>query len=147
MPPRRVLFLCTHNSARSQMAEGLLRALGGPDLEVHSAGTVATSVRPEAIAVMDEIGIDIRGQTSKTLAAYLDQPFDFVVTVCDDAYETCPIFPRARERLHWSIDDPSRRRGDEAERLGAFRTARDALRLRIEQDLLPRLQALSQVGS
>lgn len=139
MTPKRVLFLCTHNSARSQMAEGLLRALGGPELDVQSAGTVATSVRPEAIAVMDEIGIDIRSQTSKTLAAYLDQPFDFVITVCDDANETCPIFPRARERLHWSIDDPSRVTGEETLRLAAFRRARQALRWRIEQELLPRL--------
>ncbi len=139
MRPRRVLFLCTHNSARSQIAEGLLRAAGGPDLEVHSAGTVASSVRPEAIAVMDEIGIDIRGQSSKTLTAYLDQPFDLVITVCDDADETCPIFPHAGERLHWSVDDPSSVQGAEAERLAGFRQAREALRAQIEQDLMPRL--------
>lgn len=139
MPPRRVLFLCTRNSARSQIAEGLLRAAGAPELEVHSAGTVASGVRPEAIAVMDEIGIDIRGQTSKTLTAHLDQPFDFVITVCDDANETCPVFPHARERLHWSVDDPSRVQGTDAQRLAAFRQARDILRARIEQDLMPRL--------
>lgn len=139
MAPRRVLFICTHNSARSQMAEALVRSLGGSSLEVHSAGTVATSIRPEAIAVMEEIGIDIRGQTSKILTAYLDQPFDFVITVCDDANETCPIFPHAGERLHWSIDDPSRFLGDEAQRLMAFRKAREALLLRIERELLPRL--------
>lgn len=144
---RRVLFLCTHNSARSQMAEGLLRGLGGPELDVHSAGTLATSVRPEAIAVMDEIGIDIRGQTSKTLTADLDQPFDFIITVCDDANETCPIFPGARERLHWSIDDPSRVIGDVTERLAAFRKAREALRVRIERELLPRLLASAEDGS
>lgn len=146
MPPRRILFVCTHNSARSQIAEGLLRAVGAPDLEVHSAGTMASAVRPEAIAVMHEIGIDIRGQASKTLTAYRDQPFDFVITVCDDANETCPIFPHAGERLHWSVDDPSRVHGTQAQRLAAFRHARDTLRARIEQELLPRLVAPSTQG-
>ena len=92
----RVLFICTHNSARSQMAEGLLRALGGTAFEVFSAGTVASAVRPEAIAVMREIDIDISGQASKTLELYLGEQFDEVITVCDDANDACPVFPGAR---------------------------------------------------
>ena len=105
--PRRVLFLCTHNSARSQMAEGLLRSLGRGTFEVASAGTIATRVRPEAIAVMREIGIDISTQTSKTLDRFLPERFDEVITVCDNANETCPVFPGARNRRYWSIDDPA----------------------------------------
>ena len=134
--PRRVLFLCTHNSARSQMAEGLLRSLGRGTFEVASAGTMATRVRPEAIAVMREIGIDISTQTSKTLDRFLPERFDEVITVCDNANETCPVFPGARNRRHWSIDDPAGVQGLEAERLAAFRGARDALRQRIETELL-----------
>lgn len=134
--PHRVLFLCTHNSARSQMAEGLLRALGGAAYESYSAGTIATRVRPEAIAVMREIGIDISGQTSKTLERYLDAPFDEVITVCDQANDACPIFPGAHRRRHWSIADPSGVQGAETERLAAFRHARDDLRWRIEAELL-----------
>ena len=134
--PRRVLFLCTHNSARSQMAEGLLRSLGWGVFEVASAGTMATRVRPEAIAVMREIGIDISTQTSKTLDRFLPERFDEVITVCDNANETCPVFPGARNRRHWSIDDPAGVQGPEAERLAAFRGARDALRQRIETELL-----------
>src|SRR5918992_400847 len=117
----RVLFLCTHNSARSQMAEGLLRYLAGDRFEVMSAGTEATSVRPEAIAAMAELGVDISGQESKTLDRYLDEPFDHVVTVCDDANEACPVFPGAKSRLHWSFRDPSRAEGSEEERLEVFR--------------------------
>ena len=132
---KRFLFLCTHNSARSQMAEGLLRALGGDDYQVFSAGTEASSVRPEAVAVMAEIGIDISRQSSKTLDQYLSQSFDAVITVCDDANESCPIFPGARTRLHWSIPDPSAVKGSEDERLEAFRTARDDLHFRIRSML------------
>jgi arsenate reductase len=134
--PKRVLFLCTHNSARSQMAEGLLRALGRGEYESFSAGTEKTRVRPEAIAVMAELGIDISGQTSKTLDSYLHEPFDEVITVCDSANESCPVFPGARSRRHWSIDDPSRVPGGEEVRLAAFREARDELRRRIETELL-----------
>lgn len=133
---RRVLFLCTHNSARSQMAEGLLRAMGGGKVQVFSAGTVATRVRPEAIAVMRELGIDISGQQSKTLHPFLPERFDEVITVCDHANETCPVFPHALHRRHWSIEDPSQVEGAEAERLDAFRQARDELRRRIEAELL-----------
>ena len=132
---RRVLFLCTHNSARSQMAEGLLRALAGDRFEAMSAGTEATHVRPLAIRAMRELGVDISGQESKTLDRYLREPFDYVITVCDDANEACPFFPGAANRLHWSFEDPSRAEGSEEERLAVFRSVRDRIRQRIEDDL------------
>jgi arsenate reductase (thioredoxin) len=132
---RRVLFLCTHNSARSQMAEGMLRSMAGDRYEVFSAGTEATRVRPEAISVMAEIGIDISAQESETLEHYLGETLDLVVTVCDDAHETCPVFPGARERLHWSFADPSMAAGDHEERLRAFRQVRDEIRARIEGEM------------
>jgi len=133
---KRVLFLCTHNSARSQIAEGLLRALSNSSVDVFSAGTEATSVRPEAIIVMHEVGINILGQESKTLERYRTEPFDLVITVCDSANDACPIFPNVQEQWHWSIDDPSKVEGVEAERLNAFRRARDELRQRIEETIL-----------
>lgn len=133
---RRVLFLCTHNSARSQMAEGLLRAWGGPRFEAHSAGVVATEVRPLAIRAMDEIGIDIRGQSSKSLDAYAGQPFDAAITVCDDAREACPFFPGAERQLHWSFDDPSAATGTDADRLAVYRRVRDEIGERIRKELL-----------
>ena len=136
MTKTRVLFLCTHNSARSQMAEGLLRHLAGGRFEVMSAGTEATSVRPEAIFAMAELGVDISGQTSKTMEQYLGEPFDYVVTVCDDANETCPVFPGAENRLHWSFQDPSRAQGSDEERLEVFRTVRDEIQARISKELL-----------
>jgi len=136
MPARRVLFLCTHNSARSQMAEGLLRHLGGDRFEVHSAGTEATRVRPLAIKAMNELGIDISTQRSKTLDPYVDQRFDYVITVCDDANESCPIFPNATHRLHWSLPDPSKATGTETEQLGIYRQVRDDLRKRIDTELI-----------
>ncbi len=128
---RRVIFVCTHNSARSQMAEGMLRAWGGDRFEVFSAGTEATGVRPEAITVMNEIGIDISDHTSKTLEPFLGQAFDWLITVCDQANEACPTIPGVEQRSHWSIDDPSAVQGDEETRLAAFREARDRLRDRI----------------
>ena len=132
MTKPRILFLCTHNSARSQMAEGLLRHLAGDRFEVHSAGTEATSVRPLAIRAMAELGIDISGQESKTLERYLGEPFDYVITVCDEANEACPIFPGAKRRLHWSFEDPSRATGSEEKRLETFRSVRDGILERIE---------------
>jgi arsenate reductase (thioredoxin) len=129
--PLRVIFVCTHNSARSQMAEGMLRAWGGTRFEVLSAGTEATRVRPEAIAVMAEIGIDIGSHTSKTLEPFLGESFDWLVTVCDQARESCPTIPGVREQAHWSVDDPSAAEGDEPTRLRAFREARDDLRGRV----------------
>src|SRR5918998_4228066 len=131
---QRVLFLCTHNSARSQMAEGLLRLLAGDRFEVVSAGTEATFVRPEAIEAMAELGVDISAQSSKTLERYLGEPFDHVVTVCDDANEACPVFPRAKRRLHWSLPDPSAVTGEG--RIEAFRSARDRIRGLIESELI-----------
>ncbi len=134
MTAQRILFLCTHNSARSQMAEGLLRHHGGCD--VYSAGTEATHVRPLAIRALAELGIDIAGQESKTLDRFLGEPFDAVITVCDAANEACPVFPGAARRLHWSFDDPSRATGTEEEQLAVYRRVRDAIRARIEAELL-----------
>ena len=138
MTKTRVLFLCTHNSARSQMAEGLLRDLAGGRFEVMSAGTEATHVRPLAIRAMQEIGVDISGQGSKTLGRYLGEPFEYVITVCDDANEACPFFPGAQIRLHWSFEDPSKTEGSEGERLAVYRSVRDRIRRRIEEDLVSR---------
>lgn len=129
--PQRVIFVCTHNSARSQMAEGMLRAWGGDRFEVFSAGTEATRVRPEAITVMAEIGIDIGDQASKTLEPFLGESFSWLVTVCDQAREACPTLPGVRNQAHWSIEDPSGVQGDEETRLQAFRAARDDLRHRV----------------
>ena len=128
---QRVIFVCTHNSARSQMAEGMLRAWGGDRFESFSAGTEATRVRPEAIAAMQEIGIDISSQSSKTLERYLGADFSWLITVCDQARESCPTLPRVRRQAHWSIDDPSGVEGDDATRLAAFRLARDDLAERV----------------
>jgi len=136
MEKTKVLFLCTHNSARSQMAEGLLRHLAGDRFEVMSAGTEATHVRPLAVRAMQELAIDISGQESKTLERYLGEPFDYVVTVCDEANEACPVFPGAKRRLHWSFKDPSQATGGEEERLRAFRTVRDEIKERIEGELV-----------
>lgn len=133
---RRVLFICTHNSARSQMAEGLLRHLGGERFEAFSAGTEATHVRHLAIKAMAELGIDISGQSSKTLQRYLHEPFDEVITVCDSAAETCPVFPGAAHRRHWSFPDPSKATGSEDEQLAVYRRVRNEIRTRIEQELL-----------
>jgi arsenate reductase (thioredoxin) len=132
---KRVLFICTHNSARSQMAEGLLRQLGGERFEVFSAGTEATRVRPLAIKAMTELGVDISQQSSKTLDRYLSEPFDEVITVCDTAAEACPVFPGAARR-HWSFEDPSKATGNETEQLEVYRRVRDEIHTRIEKELL-----------
>lgn len=129
---QRVLFVCTHNSARSQMAEGMLRAWGKGRFEALSAGTEATHVRPEAVAVMAEIGIAINDHASKTLEPFLGQSFNWLITVCDQAQETCPTLPGVQQQAHWSIDDPSGIQGSEGERLAAFRRARDDLRGRVQ---------------
>ena len=128
----RVLILCTGNSARSQMAEGLLRHDAGNAFEVFSAGTKPTEVRPEAIAVMREVGIDISGHRSKSVDEFAGQDFDYVITVCDNAKQSCPIFPAKTKRIHWSIEDPAAVQGSEEERLAAFRRIRDELRLRLQ---------------
>jgi arsenate reductase len=134
---QRVLFLCTHNSARSQMAEGWLRHLGGDSFEVASAGTERTRVRPLAIAAMAEAGVDISGHESKTLERFLAEPWHHVITVCDLANEACPLFPGGARRLHWSFPDPSKATGSEAEQLALYRRVRDAIRARIVAELLP----------
>jgi arsenate reductase len=125
---KRVLILCTANSARSQMAEGLLRADYGDRFEVESAGTRATFVRPEAIAALKEIGIDISRHRSKVVDEFREQNFDFVLTVCDNANESCPIYPGHTNRIHHSFEDPAAVQGAEEERLSAFRRVRDNIR-------------------
>ena len=131
----RVLFLCTHNSSRSQMAEGLLRARGGARYAVFSAGTHPRTVHPLAVQAMREIDIDISeaaGYRAKSLEEYIGQPpMDLVVTVCDEAAEECPFFPGARRQEHWGFPDPSAATGTEAERLAAFRSVRDGIAARI----------------
>jgi arsenate reductase len=127
----RVLFLCTHNSARSQMAEGWLRAMAGDRFEVASAGTEATRVHPLARRAMSEAGVDLGGHTSKVVDSLLDRPWDYVITVCDSARERCPVFPARTTRLHWSVPDPSRAEGSDAERLAGFRAARDSIKARL----------------
>jgi arsenate reductase (thioredoxin) len=127
----RVLFLCTHNSARSQMAEGILRSLAFDLVEAASAGTRPSRVHPLAIQVMAERGIDISRQRSKHLDELVHERFTYVVTVCDDANETCPIFPHGAKKLHWSIPDPSAVAGEEEDRRRAFAAAADDLAGRI----------------
>jgi arsenate reductase (thioredoxin) len=128
---KRVLILCTGNSARSQMAEGLLRDFAGDRFDVASAGVSPTHVRPEAIAAMREIGIDISDHRSKSVDTFSRQHFDYVVTVCDDANEQCPVFPGNTKRIHWSFEDPAAAEGDEATRLAVFRRVRDEIRQRL----------------
>ena len=128
----RVLILCTGNSARSQMAEGLLRHLGGTRYEVFSAGTKPAGVNPLAIEAMREVGIDISTQRSKSVAEFAGQEFAAVITVCDNAAEECPIFPGAPQRAHWSLTDPAAVSGMKEEKLGAFRKVREELERRIQ---------------
>ena len=130
---QRVLFVCTHNSARSQMAEGLLRHHGGDRFQAFSAGTEPGSVHPLAIRAMAEIGIDIGGQDSKSVDEFTGQAFDCVITVCDQAREACPVFPGAARQLHWSLEDPSRAGGSEKSRLESFTRVRDEIRTHIQQ--------------
>jgi arsenate reductase len=127
----RVLFLCTHNSARSQMAEGFLRAMAGDRFEAGSAGTEKTSVNPLAIRAMAELGIDLSGHTSKVYDDVASEVWDFLITVCDDANERCPWVPGSVRRLHWSFPDPSRATGTDDERLAVFRRVRDQIRERL----------------
>ena len=130
--PVRVLILCTGNSARSQMAEGLLREMGGDRFEVASAGVAPSFVRPEAIAVMREVDIDISGHKSKSVDEFINQEFDYVITVCDNANEQCPVFPGNTRRIHWSFDDPAAAKGAEEQRLAVFRRVRDEIRQRLQ---------------
>lgn len=130
-PSIRVLILCTHNSARSQMAEALLHRIGGERFEVYSAGTEATRVHPLAIEAMADVDIDISGARSKHLDEFIGERFDYVITVCDAANETCPVFPGDPKRIHWSFPDPSQAQGTDEERLRAFRKVRDEITMRL----------------
>jgi len=130
---KRVLILCTGNSARSQMAEGLLRHDAGDRFEVASAGVNPTEVRSEAIEAMREIGIDISGHRSKSVDEFVEQEFDYVITVCDNANEQCPVFPGETKRLHWSFTDPAAIVGDHKTRLAMFRQVRDQIKNRLKE--------------
>ena len=127
-----ILVLCTGNSARSQMAEGLLRRAAGDRFDIFSAGTKPSSLRAEAIDVMAEIGIDISGQRSKSVDEFIGRPFRYVITVCDNARESCPVFPAQTERLHWSFEDPAAVEGTLTERAAAFRRIRNQIAQRVE---------------
>ncbi len=125
---KKVLFICTHNSARSQMAEGLLKHFHGDRYDVYSAGTDPTKVNPYAIKVMEEIGIDISKNYSKNIDKFLNDDFEFVITVCDRANEFCPFFPGGKKRLHKSFEDPSEFEGSNQEKLDVFRQIRDEIK-------------------
>lgn len=139
---KQILFICTHNSARSQMAEGMLNHFFGDRFEALSAGIEKTRVRPEAIRVLDEIGIDISHHSSKTATDFAGRTFDLVVTVCDSAKESCPFFPGAKEYIHKNFPDPSGAEGSEDERLKAFRLVRDEIREWIEKKFVARILQL-----
>jgi arsenate reductase (thioredoxin) len=130
--PTRVIFVCTHNSARSIMAEVLLRDKGGDAFEVHSAGTEPSEVRPLTLRVLQEAGLPTDGLRSKSVAEFMGQRFDYVVTVCDSARQTCPAFPGEGERLHWGYDDPSAAEGTDEQRIEAFRRVFTAISQRID---------------
>src|SRR5687768_1955454 len=125
---KRVLILCTGNSARSQMAEGLLRHDAGNTFDVYSAGVKPTRVRPEAVEAMNELGIDISRHRSKSVDEFAGQEFDYVITVCDKANEQCPIFPGKTRRIHWSFEDPAAFLGDADAKRAVFRRVRDEIR-------------------
>jgi len=130
--PRKILFLCTANSARSQMAEGFARALAGDRWEVRSAGTAPAGLNPLAVKVMAEVGIDISGHTSKVLDPEVFKAADVVVTLCGDAAESCPLTPPGVRRIHWPLPDPARATGTREEILAAFRAVRDDIRKRVQ---------------
>ncbi|MCU0226018.1 MAG: arsenate reductase ArsC [Bryobacterales bacterium] len=129
---KRILVLCTANSARSQMGEGLFRHEGAGQFQVASAGTRATFVRPEAIQVMEEIGIDLSAHRSKAIDEFEGQHFDYVVSVCDNARDNCPVFPADTQRIHWSFEDPAAVEGSDDERLAAFRRIRDEIHAHVK---------------
>lgn len=133
MVKKRVLFVCTHNSARSQMAEGLVTALYGNRWEAVSGGTEATRVHPAAIRAMAEIGIDISGHRAKSVDEFLDQAFDLIVTVCDSARQACPFIPGGKEYAHEGFDDPAACAGTDDEVMACFRRSRDEIRAWLAQ--------------
>lgn len=122
--PIRVLFVCSGNSARSQIAEALLRDIGGSDFEVHSAGTEPRGMNPNTLRVLGDIGIDWSAARSKSVTEFVGQPFDYVITVCDRARQSCPVFPGEHNTLHWGLDDPAESEGADAEKLAAFSRTR-----------------------
>lgn len=130
---KRVLFLCVHNSCRSQMAEGLLKHFADDRFETFSAGNKPTEVNPFTIKVMKEIGIDITDHYSKSVNEFLGQSFDYVINVCDDAKESCPVFPGAAKKLHWSFEDPASDERSEIEKLQLFRRVRDEISFKIKE--------------
>ena len=132
----RLLFVCRKNSARSQMAEGLARTMGRGRVESFSAGTHPTSVHPLAVRVMEEIGIDISRQAAKPLDPFVSQKFDWLICLCDKAVEPCPAWPRSKEQIRWSFEDPALARGTEAQRLQAFRRVRNEIQQRVNLALL-----------
>jgi arsenate reductase len=132
---KKVLFLCTGNSARSQMAEGWMRFLGQDDWKVWSAGIFPSYVHPLAIRAMEEIGIDISGQTSKSTDQFLNEEFDYIITLCDHAAMACPVFPGQRKRIHWPFEDPAGAIGTIEERMAVFRRVRDEIKSKIEEFL------------
>lgn len=135
---KRVLILCTSNSARSQMAEGILRHDGGVRFKVESAGVNPSRVRPEAVEAMREIGIDISGHRAKSADEFVGQDFDYIITVCDNAKETCPVFPGHAERIHHSFEDPPPPGAADADSTKAiFRRVRDEIRAWLEQSFIP----------
>jgi len=131
--PLKIMFICTGNSCRSQMAEGFARALGGDRVEVYSAGTEPRGVDPRAVAVMAEVGIDISHQTSKLIDTELLDRVDLAVTLCGDVLETCPVIPGHVRHLHWGLPDPARVTGTEAAVMNAFRSVRDEIRRQVER--------------
>jgi len=132
---RRILFLCIHNSCRSQMAEGLMRHLAGDRFEAVSAGVERGLVHPRAIAAMAEIGIDISGHQSQPMSDYMGQALDYVITTCSEALEACPVWPGVGQMLHWGFPDPAGAAGAEEEVKAVFRAVRDAIADRIRQFL------------
>lgn len=129
----RVLFLCVQNTSRSQMAEGLLRHMGGERFDALSAGVDATVIRPETIVVMRDIGIDVSAQYSKSLEKFINEEFDYVITVCSPATEACPYFPNAKHRLAWDFEDPAAVEGTEAMHLATFTLIRDEIAAKLQQ--------------
>jgi len=130
---KRVLFLCTGNSCRSQMAEGFLKRLAGEKYEAESAGVDPTKINPLSIKVMNEAGIDISGQSSKSAGEFIGQKFDYVITVCENAKQTCPVFPGEYKSIHWDLKDPAEAKGSEEERLAVFRKIRDQIKDNVDK--------------
>ena len=146
-PPIRVLFVCTGNSARSVMAEALLRHRGGPDFEVHSAGTEPKGINPLTLATLAEAGIDASWARSKSVTEYLGQRFDYVVTVCDQARQACPVFPGVHQSLHWGYEDPAEATGSDEERLAVFRRVFVQIGERINQFIPLALRARREAAA